>query len=69
MGNSRPGQGNEKERMRMVSGTRTNGDHTYVWVRATVGFRKIDGKWMVTHEHLSVPFDMETYKASLDLKP
>jgi ketosteroid isomerase-like protein len=52
-----------------ISGTRTNGDHTYVWVRATVGFRKIDGKWMVTHEHLSVPFDMETYKASLDLKP
>jgi uncharacterized protein (TIGR02246 family) len=52
-----------------ISGTRTNGEQTGIWVRATVGFRKIDGKWMITHEHVSVPFDMETYKASLNLKP
>ncbi len=52
-----------------ISGTRTNGEETDVWVRATNGFRKIDGKWMITHEHVSVPFDMETYKASLNLKP
>jgi len=38
-------------------------------VRATVCYRKIDGKWMIVHEHFSVPFDMETLKASLDLKP
>jgi ketosteroid isomerase-like protein len=53
-----------------ISGTRTNGEQTDVWVRATVGFRNIDGKWMITHEHLSVPFEMaEPYKASLTLKP
>jgi len=53
-----------------ISGRRTNGEETDVWVRATVGFRKINGKWMVTHEHLSVPFAMEPpYKASLNLKP
>ncbi len=52
-----------------ISGTRTNGEQTDVWARATIGFRRIDGKWMVTHEHVSVPFDMETFKASLDLKP
>lgn len=40
-----------------------------MWWRATVGFRKIDGQWMVTHEHSSVPFDMGTGKASLNLKP
>jgi uncharacterized protein (TIGR02246 family) len=53
-----------------ISGTRTNGEETDVWVRATVGFRKIDGKWMVTHEHISVPFYMDgSDKAALDLKP
>jgi len=53
-----------------ISGTRTNGEQTDVWVRATVGLRKIDGKWMITHEHLSVPFEMEEpYKALLNLKP
>jgi uncharacterized protein (TIGR02246 family) len=53
-----------------ISGTRTNGEKTDVWVRATVGFRKIDGKWMLTHEHVSVPFYMDgSDKAALDLKP
>lgn len=52
-----------------ISGTRINGEQTDVWVRATVGFRKIDGNWMVTHEHFSVPFNMETFEAELDLKP
>lgn len=52
-----------------ISGTRTNGDETDTWVRATVCYRKIDGKWMVTHEHISVPFDMESGRASVDLKP
>jgi len=44
-------------------------EKTDVWVRATVCFRKIDGQWKVTHEHISVPFDMETFKASVHLKP
>ena len=53
-----------------ISGARTNGEETDVWVRATVCFRKIGGQWMATHEHLSVPFEMEPpFKASLDLKP
>ena len=40
-----------------------------MWIRATLCYRKIDGKWMVTHEHVSVPFDPESGQASLDLKP
>lgn len=28
-----------------------------------------DGRWKVVHEHVSMPFDMETGKAMLDLKP
>lgn len=52
-----------------ITGARTSGENTDVWVRATVCFRKIGGTWMVTHEHLSVPINMETYRAELDLKP
>ena len=53
-----------------ICGTRTDGEQTDVWVRATVGFRNITGRWMIAHEHYSVPFYMEPpYKASLDLKP
>jgi ketosteroid isomerase-like protein len=51
------------------SGTQADGGEINMWVRATFGFRKIDGTWMVTHEHQSVPFDPESGKASLDLKP
>lgn len=25
------------------------------WVRVTVGYRKTDGKWTATHEHVSIP--------------
>ena len=52
-----------------VRSTSTSGEKTDTWVRTTVGFRKMDGTWIVTHEHVSVPFDMETSKASLDLTP
>jgi PhnB protein len=53
-----------------ITGARTNGEQTDVWVRATVCFRKIDGKWLVVHEHASVPFYMDgSYKAAVDLKP
>ena len=51
------------------SGTLINGGKAEMWVRATVCLRKIDDKWMIVHEHQSVPFDPETGKASLNLKP
>jgi ketosteroid isomerase-like protein len=52
-----------------VSGTLTDGGKVDMWVRATVCLSKIDSKWMIVHEHQSVPFDIETGKASLNLKP
>ncbi|MHC6226777.1 YybH family protein [Pseudomonas sp. X10] len=39
------------------------------FMRATVGYRRIDGQWKVIHEHWSAPFDMETQKALFNLKP
>jgi len=51
-----------------VQGT-TGGDQLDMWWRTTLGLRKRDGEWQVTHSHTSVPFNMETSKASLDLEP
>ena len=53
-----------------MTGKRTGGEQTDVWLRATVGFRKLGGRWLVTHEHVSVPFYMDgSNKAAVDLKP
>jgi ketosteroid isomerase-like protein len=52
-----------------VNAMRTDGKRLDMWWRSTVCYRKIVGNWMVTHEHNSVPFDVESGRASLDLKP
>jgi ketosteroid isomerase-like protein len=52
-----------------VSAIRTDGNRLDMWWRSTVGFQKIDGRWQITHEHNSVPFNVVNGKASLDLKP
>ena len=28
-----------------------------IWVRETVCFRRSNGRWVITHEHISIPFD------------
>jgi ketosteroid isomerase-like protein len=53
-----------------ISGTRTSGEETDVWVRMTLGCKKINGTWKIAHEHASVPFHMDgSYKAVVELKP
>jgi ketosteroid isomerase-like protein len=52
-----------------VSGTMKNGQQVGMWVRAALCLRKLDGAWKVTHEHNSAPFDGQSGKAALDLKP
>jgi len=52
-----------------VSATKTGGGKLDMWWRETACYRRIDGKWLITHQHSSVPFDVESGKASLDLKP
>ncbi|MBE9211509.1 SgcJ/EcaC family oxidoreductase [Plectonema cf. radiosum LEGE 06105] len=52
-----------------MSGTTTNGEEIDNWMRVTVCYQKIDGKWMVIHDHVSVPINMENSKALFDLKP
>jgi uncharacterized protein (TIGR02246 family) len=51
------------------TGTNKDGAKIEMWWRATNGFRKIDGKWLVTHGHSSEPFDTASGKALVDLRP
>jgi uncharacterized protein (TIGR02246 family) len=55
--------------LNQVSATKKDGGKLEMWWRATVCLRKIEGNWKVTHQHNSVPFDPESGKASIDLKP
>lgn len=52
-----------------ISGKMKSGQQTDLWLRVTSGVQKIDGKWLIVHDHVSVPTDFETGKAVLDLKP
>jgi ketosteroid isomerase-like protein len=52
-----------------VSASKKDGGQLDMWWRTTVCFSKVEGKWNVVHEHNSVPFDVESGKASLDFKP
>lgn len=53
-----------------LSGVLQNGATTPgMWVRVSYGFRRIDGRWSLVHDHVSVPFDVTTGKGVADLEP
>lgn len=52
-----------------ISGTLKGGQKSESWIRATSGLRKIKGKWLIVHDHISVPVDFESGKALMELKP
>lgn len=56
-------------RLIRMSGTTREGEAFDSWTRWTTCFKKVDGRWLITHEHISVPFDMQSGKALMDLKP
>ena len=50
--------------------SKTSGEPAEWWSRATFCFARRAGKWLIVHEHTSVPFYMDgSLKAALDLKP
>ncbi|MFF0312032.1 YybH family protein [Streptosporangium sp. NPDC004379] len=49
----------------LKDGTATNG----MWVRATFCFRKVDGRWLIAHDQVSVPFDTASGRGVTDLEP
>ena len=54
------------ERLR---GTATNGKAVDIWLRFTDGWKRKNGQWLIEHEHVSVPVDLASGKARLDLTP
>lgn len=52
-----------------ISGKLKSGQPVDMWLRYTSGFKRIDGHWRDVHDHVSVPADMDTGRAMLDLKP
>ncbi len=52
-----------------VSGTDTKGQPIDLTVRVTDGYRKVNGRWLIAHEHVSVPVDLDTGKPDLASKP
>jgi uncharacterized protein (TIGR02246 family) len=52
-----------------ISGTLQTGQRSEFWVRWTACFRKIDGTWLIAHDHVSVPVDFGSGTALLDLEP
>ena len=52
------------------TGMRTDGEATDAWFRETLCFRKIDGRWLISHIHESFPMYMDgSGKAASDLEP
>ena len=39
------------------------------WMRATVGYKRQQGRWQIVHEHASVPFNPETSQAAFTFEP
>jgi len=51
-------------------GAGADGKVTTMWTRHTVCYGKRNGKWLVVHEHMSVPSYMDgSNKAAMDLTP
>ncbi len=52
-----------------LEGTIEGGPYVDMWVRETNLLQRIDGRWLVLHDHVSVPFDFATGHALIDLGP
>ena len=54
-----------------MTATPQGGDSPFtMWHRVTLGLRRIEGRWLIVHEHESVPFYMDgSFRAAIDLRP
>jgi|GEM_PF-283853 len=52
-----------------IEAIKKDGGKLDMWWRETLGWKKQNGHWVVISAHSSVPFNGQTGKASLDLKP
>jgi ketosteroid isomerase-like protein len=52
-----------------AGGTRKNRHEVGYWVRATTCCQRSNHRWLITHEHISLPIDFESGSAAMDLVP
>ncbi|MFF5174740.1 YybH family protein [Micromonospora sp. NPDC000089] len=52
-----------------VTGRLRSGDEVSMWVRATLVCRKRDGRWLIVHDHESIPWDPQTGQGLAALDP
>ena len=52
-----------------LNATLASGQITEMWLRWTACLRRIDDVWLVVHDHVSVPADLEHGHAVLNLTP
>jgi ketosteroid isomerase-like protein len=52
-----------------ISGALKNGDSSDFWLRWTACLRKIGSERLIAHDHVSVPLDVKSGSALLDLEP
>ena len=46
-----------------------DGQEKSSWMRMTTCYKQINGEWLIGHEHISAPFDVQTSKALFDMEP
>ena len=52
-----------------ASGTLKDGREVGYWVRATVCCQRSDRRWLIAHEHVSLPVDFKSGRAVMDVEP
>ena len=52
-----------------ASGTLVNGREAGFWVRVSNCCRRSNGRWLITHEHVSLPVDLESGTPAIGLVP
>jgi ketosteroid isomerase-like protein len=52
-----------------INATMIDGHTIDYWERLTCCFQKIKDKWLIVHEHVSLPVDLKSGKAVMNLKP
>jgi ketosteroid isomerase-like protein len=52
-----------------ASGARKGGHEVGYWVRTSNSCRRSDGRWLITHEHVSLPVDLGSGSGVMDLVP
>jgi uncharacterized protein (TIGR02246 family) len=52
-----------------TSGTLKDGREVDYWVRVTIGCRTTDKRWLIEHEHVSLPVDLLAGRVVMDLAP